>query len=97
MHEDLLQLDAIRLNFSSASLHIMNITIGFIMFGVALGIHWENFKNIFSNPRLLIIGLSSQFLLLPAVTFLAVLAFGRFITPSVAFGMLLVASFKVQK
>ena len=92
MHEDLLQLDAIRLNFSSASLHIMNITIGFIMFGVALGIHWENFKNIFSNPRLLIIGLSSQFLLLPAVTFLAVLAFGRFITPSVAFGMLLVAS-----
>jgi len=92
MHDDLLLLDSIRLNFSQASLHLMNISIGFIMFGVALGIKWENFKDIFLNPRTIIIGLSSQFLALPAVTFLAVWLLGGFITPSVAFGMILVAS-----
>lgn len=92
MHDDLLLLDSIRLNFSQASLHILNISIGFIMFGVALGIKWENLKNIFLNPRSVIVGLSSQFLVLPAVTFVAVWLLGGFITPSVAFGMLLVAS-----
>lgn len=92
MHDDLLLLDSLRLNFSQASLHLMNISIGFIMFGVALGIKWENFKNIFLNPKSVIVGLGSQFLVLPAVTFLAVWLLGGFITPSVAFGMLLVAS-----
>jgi len=92
MHDDLLLLDSIRLNFSQASLHLMNISIGFIMFGVALGIKWENFKSIFLSPRTVIIGLSSQFLALPAVTFIAVWLLGSYITPSVAFGMLLVAS-----
>ncbi|MCO5265573.1 MAG: bile acid:sodium symporter [Lentimicrobium sp.] len=92
MHDDLLLLDSIRLNFSQASLHLMNISIGFIMFGVALGIKWESFKDIFLNPRQVLVGLGSQFLVLPAVTFLAVWLLGGFITPSVAFGMLLVAS-----
>ncbi|MDD3742008.1 MAG: bile acid:sodium symporter family protein [Lentimicrobiaceae bacterium] len=92
MHEDLMLLDHIRLNFSPASLHLMNITIGFIMFGVALEIRWEQFRNILLNPRKILIGLLSQFILLPAVTFGAVLLFGKYITPAVAFGMLLVAS-----
>jgi BASS family bile acid:Na+ symporter len=92
MHDDLLLLDSLRLNFSQASLHVMNISIGFIMFGVALGIKWENFKDIFLNPKSVIVGLGSQFLVLPAVTFLAVWLLGRFITPSVALGMILVSS-----
>ncbi len=92
MHEDLLLLDNIRLNFSPASLHVMNICIGFIMFGVALGIKWDQMKDILLNPRKVIVGLASQFLVLPAITFIAVIAFGSYITPAVAFGMLLVAS-----
>lgn len=92
MHEDLLILDHIRLNFSQAGLHLMNITIGFIMFGVALGIKIENFKKVFSHPKGVIVGLSSQYLILPAITFLAVWLLDDYITPSVAFGMLLVAS-----
>ncbi|HLO91839.1 MAG TPA: bile acid:sodium symporter family protein [Lentimicrobium sp.] len=92
MHDDLLLLDNIRLNFSPASLHIMNICIGFIMFGVALGIKWDQMRDIILNPRKVIIGLASQFLVLPAVTFLAVILLGSYITPAVAFGMLLVAS-----
>ncbi|HOI87679.1 MAG TPA: bile acid:sodium symporter family protein [Lentimicrobium sp.] len=92
MHEDLLLLDSIRLNFSQAGLHFMNITIGFIMFGVALDIRWDQFMDVLRNPRKVAIGLSAQFLLLPAVTFVAVWIFGKYITPSVAFGMILVAS-----
>ena len=92
MHEDLLLLDSIHLNFSQASLHIMNITIGFIMFGVALDIEWAHFKDVLKNPRKVLVGLLSQLLILPALTFLAVWLLGGYITPSVAFGMLLVAS-----
>ncbi|MBG0783050.1 MAG: bile acid:sodium symporter family protein [Bacteroidales bacterium] len=92
MHEDLLLLDTIKLNFSPAGLHLMNITIGLIMFGVALGIKIENFKKVFLHPKAVLAGLLSQYLLLPALTFLAVWIFDDYITPSVAFGMLLVAS-----
>ena len=92
MHDDLLLLDAVRLNFSQASLHVMNISIGFIMFGVALGIRWENFKRIFLQPKSVIVGIVSQFAVLPAVTFLGVWIFSDVLTPSVAFGLILVAS-----
>jgi BASS family bile acid:Na+ symporter len=92
MHEDLLVLDSIRLNFSQGGLFVLNLTIGFIMFGVALGIKWSHFRDIFSRPKAAIVGLVSQFILLPAMTFLLVWAFGSYITPSVAFGLLLVAS-----
>lgn len=92
MHEDLLVLDSIRLNFSQGGLLVLNIAIGFIMFGVALGIKWNQFKDIFSRPKAAIVGLVSQFFLLPALTFLMVWLFGSFITPAVAFGLLLVAS-----
>ncbi len=92
MHDDLLLLDSVTLNFSAASLHIMNICIGFIMFGVALGIRWGEMKELIVNPRKVIIGLTSQFLILPAVTFIGVLIFRNYLTPSVAFGLLLVSS-----
>ena len=92
MHEDLLILDGIRLNFSQGSLFIMNITIGFIMFGVALGIKWGQFKDIFARPKPAIVGLVSQFILLPATTFGLIMLFRSQITPAIAFGLLLVAS-----
>lgn len=84
-------MDQERLNFSGASLPLQ-IVIGFVMFGVALGIKGQHFKNLAKNPKLVLLGFSSQFILLPAVTFLLVLAFNKFITPTVALGMILVAS-----
>ncbi|MCL2074553.1 MAG: bile acid:sodium symporter family protein [Marinilabiliaceae bacterium] len=83
-------LDWIRLNFSSGSLLIMNITIAFIMFGVALGIKISGFRELIKNPKLVLIGWSSQFILLPALTFLLILIIRP--TPSVAMGMILVAA-----
>jgi len=60
------------------------------MFGVALGIDLSNFKEIIKKPKSLILGLISQFVLLPAVTFLLI----KILQPSegVALGMILVAS-----
>ena len=83
-------LDWIRLNFSDGSLLFMYITIAFVMFGVALGIKVDGFKELAKNMRLLLIGWSAQFILLPAMTFLLVLIIQP--TPSVAMGMILVAA-----
>ena len=83
-------LDWIRLNFSGGSLLFMNITIAFIMFGVALGIKLSGFKDLLKSPKLVLIGMASQFILLPAMTFLLVLIIKP--TPSVAMGMILVAA-----
>ena len=83
-------LDWIRLNFSGGSLLIMNITIAFVMFGVALGIRLRGFRELLKTPKLILIGMISQFLLLPAMTFLLVLIINP--TPSVAMGMILVAA-----
>ncbi len=85
-------LDSIRLNFSQGGLFVMNITIGFIMFGVALDIRWESFRDIMARPKSALIGLASQFMLLPAITFIAVWLLGPFLTPAVAFGLILVSS-----
>jgi len=86
----LARLDWVKLNFSTTSLLIMNITIAFIMFGVALEIKPENFKQILKEPKSLILGIFSQFLALPALTF--VLIYFIQPTPSVALGMILVAA-----
>ncbi|NCD42304.1 MAG: bile acid:sodium symporter family protein [Bacteroidia bacterium] len=90
MFKNMEVLDAIRLNFSEQGLMMLNITIAFIMFGVALDIKPAQFKELIKNPKPAIVGILSQWLLLPALTFLLILA----IRPSqaVALGMLLVAS-----
>lgn len=90
MFESLEALDHVRLNFSQGSLLILNIAIAFIMFGVALGIRLEDFKEILKNPKPTIIGYVSQFFLLPAITLLFIIVIRP--TPSVALGMILVAS-----
>ena len=83
-------LDQVQLNFSPEGLFILNITLAFIMFGVALEIDVRSFKHILKKPKSLLVGFFSQFLVLPGVTFLLILAIQP--TPSVALGMLLVAS-----
>ncbi|MFP4555315.1 MAG: hypothetical protein ACLFNU_00465 [Bacteroidales bacterium] len=83
-------LDWIRLNFGKGGLLFMNITIAFIMFGVALEIKVKQFKNIIIKPKSILVGVLSQFIALPAVTFLMILVVNP--SPSVALGMILVAA-----
>jgi len=83
-------LDWVRLNFSPGGLLFMNITIAFIMFGVALGIRLEHFRLLISRPTPVLIGVFSQFFALPALTFLLVILIRP--TPSIALGMILVSA-----
>jgi BASS family bile acid:Na+ symporter len=90
MKEALEILDNVRLNFSPTGLFALNVTIAFIMFGVALDIKLNHFKDVIMKPKSAIVGIISQFFLLPAITFLAVLLINP--TPTVALGMILIAA-----
>ena len=90
MKEALEVLDHVRLNFSPSGLLALNITIAFIMFGVALDIKIENFKNLMMHPKSVLVGILSQFFLLPAVTFLFIFFLNP--TPTVALGMILISA-----
>lgn len=83
-------LEHIKVEFSEGGLMILNISIAFIMFGVALGVKLEDFKEMIRNPKGAISGIVSQFILLPAVTFLLVWIFRPL--PGIALGMILVAA-----
>lgn len=84
------QLDNVRLNFNQESVNLMNIAIAFIMFGVALSIRPYHFRILAIHPKPVVLGVISQYLLLPALTYLLV----SIIQPStsVAMGMILVAA-----
>ena len=84
------ELDAIILNFDSESLFFLNLTLAVIMFGVALNITISDFLRIVKNPKSVLIGVLSQFILLPAFTFLLVTIMQPL--PSIALGMFLVAA-----
>ncbi len=90
MEESLQVLDTIRLNFNETGLFFLNITLAFIMFGVALGLKIENFKRVALNPKPVFVGVFSQFILMPAMTFLLILIIKP--SSSVALGMILVAA-----
>jgi len=84
-----LQIDEVMLNFSEESLFVLNIILGIIMFGVALNLKLDDFKRILLRPQAPLVGLVSQFLWLPFITFLMVILLP--IAPSMALGMLLVS------
>ncbi|HHH49445.1 MAG TPA: bile acid:sodium symporter family protein [Saprospiraceae bacterium] len=85
-----MDIDAIRINFNSDQLFILNICLAFLMFGVALDIKLVDFKNIFKKPKAPIVGLVSQLLLLPILTLLLIYILKP--PASLALGMILVAS-----
>ncbi|MGB0890746.1 MAG: bile acid:sodium symporter family protein [Flavobacteriaceae bacterium] len=83
-------IDDIKINFDTSGLWVLNIAIGIIMFGVALGITIDDFKRLFKNPKIVFVGVLSQFILLPAATFLAILLINPH--PSFALGMMMIAA-----
>ena len=92
MKEQLEALNSLSINFGEGGLAIVNIILAFVMFGVALGIRWQTFKDVWKNPKSVIVGILLQWVGLPAVTFAVALALSPLITPMVALGMILVAS-----
>ncbi|OPZ30033.1 MAG: Sodium Bile acid symporter family protein [Bacteroidetes bacterium ADurb.BinA174] len=90
LFQNMEQLDSVRLNFSPGTVNIMNVAIAFIMFGVALGIKPKHFKDVIMQPKSAIVGVISQYFLLPALTYLLVLILKP--STAVALGMILVSA-----
>ncbi|XRE44357.1 Sodium/bile acid symporter family [Tenacibaculum discolor] len=60
------------------------------MFGIALDIKVDDFKRLINNPKILFVGLLSQFILLPFLTFVLVNIINPY--PSFALGMMMIAA-----
>lgn len=82
-------IDQIRILFNKEALWMLNLALGLVMFGIALDIRFEDFRRLLRSPKPLLIGIGSQFLMLPALTFALVSFFEPL--PSFALGMILVA------
>lgn len=82
-------IDDIVINLNDGNLFVLNIILSFLMFGVALDIRIEDFKQLFQSPKIPLVGLLSEYLFLP------LLALGLIYLiqphPSIALGMLLVS------
>ena len=83
-------IDAIKINFNPEQLTLLNICLAFIMFGVALDLRIDNFRELLKRPKAPIVGLTSQLLLLPVLTIGLIFLFRP--APSIALGMLLVSA-----
>ena len=83
-------IDSIKINFNTEGLWILNIALAIIMFGVALSIKIDDFKLLIKKPKILFVGIFSQFFLLPALTFVAILIIKPH--PSFALGMMMIAA-----
>ncbi|MCX6197710.1 MAG: bile acid:sodium symporter family protein [Bacteroidetes bacterium] len=84
------ELDTIKISFSEHGLMVLNIILGFILFGIALELKKEDFINLIKNKKTTFVGLSAHFLLLPLLTFALVKLLHP--PPSVALGMILVGA-----
>jgi len=83
-------LEQAQINFNNDSIWVLNIALAFVMFGIALSIDWRDFKPVVLKPKALIVGVASQFLIFPLISFLLVLFLNP--APSIALGMILVAA-----
>lgn len=92
MYEALKVLDPIRLNFEPQGMVLLNLVLAFVMFGVALNIKPSHITDVVHRPKSVLIGLLSQFIVLPVATLLLTIIFSKWLTPGVALGMILVAS-----
>ena len=85
-----MDIDSIQIHFSQDALWLLNLCLAIIMFGVALDLQVQDFKRLWENPKSSILGIVSQFILLPALTYLLILVLKP--GASIALGMIMVAA-----
>ena len=85
-----MDIDSVRINFDQNSLWILNLCLGFLMFGVALDLKRHHFKYLWRNPKPALVGLTSQLLLLPLLTLALIYCFQP--PASMAMGMAILAA-----
>ncbi len=84
------EIDKLVINFDEGQLFLLNICLGFLMFGIALDLSLKDFKYVVQRPRAVLVGLTSQLVLLPVFTLILI----YLMQPpfSIQLGMLLVAA-----
>lgn len=85
-----IQIDSIKINFNTDALWMLNIALAIIMFGIALDIKVSDFKILLKKPKAILVGILSQFILLPFLTFVAICIINPY--PSFALAMILIAA-----
>ncbi len=83
-------IDNVTLNFSDQNIFLLNISLGIIMFGVSLKLTPDDFKMVLANPLGTFVGVLSQFVVLPVLTFIIIWVLEP--RPSFALGMMMVAA-----
>jgi BASS family bile acid:Na+ symporter len=83
-------MEDIHINFDPDDQAMLSILLAFIMYGVALDLQWENFRKSFAAPKAMIIGLLSQFVVLPALTFVLISVWQPL--AGIALGLMLMAA-----
>lgn len=83
-------IDQVQLQFNPTTLGILNAVLGLVMFGIALDLKAADFKAALATPRALALGLLGHHVLFPAMTWGLIWILNP--TPSIALGMILVAS-----
>jgi len=69
---------------------LINLVLAIIMFGVGLSLTISDFKNIFFNPKAIIIGLSTQIFIIPLIAFFIAGIFN--VSPEQKVGIVLVST-----
>lgn len=83
-------IDDILLNFSPASLMLLNAILAVVMFSIAIDLTLDDFRRLSRGPKPVLVGLFSQFVVLPVLTFALVWLTAPH--PSIALGLILVAA-----
>lgn len=83
-------IDTAPINFDANTLWTLNMALALVMFGIALEISIIDFRALFKRPKLVLTGVFSQFILLPAITYVLVAVANPM--PSIALGMFMVAA-----
>lgn len=83
-------IDEVVLNFSPGSMMLLNAVLAVVMFSIAIDLSPSDFRAFTRAPKSIIVGLISQFLLLPALTFGLIMVMQP--RPSIALGLILVAA-----
>ena len=66
------------------------IALALIMFGLGLGLRTEDFLRVFHNPKIFLVGLTTQIIVLPSVAYLLIVLFN--VSPELALGLMIIAA-----
>lgn len=83
-------LESLNIHLDEDMMRLLNYCLAFLMFGVALDMKLSDFASVAKFPKSVIVGLASQWLILPILTIYFIHAWNP--SPGIALGLLLVAT-----